>query len=771
MQSTQKYLKSISFGFIFSRPLFYICIAYICGIVLYYTMRPPVALLLVLFLSVAAISLIENNKRDITFLILILVMIFGALYSSLFFNVQCSYEQDTLYDLDVMVNDAPVVEDGRTSYIIKPQKGQAILLRVYNPDKNYKYGDTLRIKVKTEIPRGETNPGGFNYREYLKRKGVYATGSVQNGSIKYTGHKFSLRAPLIASRQWTENAINRLYQIKESSFLNSLIIGDRTNLESGIENDFINTGIIHALAISGLHVNILLSFIFYVLRFLQIGQDKKNTIALAAIGFYTLMVGAMPSVTRAFIMAAVILIGKTYDEETDTLSSIALAALIILFINPLQLYDIGFQLSFGATLSIIFFDKKLSNMLPFKGYIAESVALTLSAELGVLPISIYYFYRLPVYSLLANLAVVPMIPLIFILGIISIIIGSIFVPISYIFTLINTVIIRLAVTITGGISSLPASNLIIQRPYFFVIVCYYLMVFISIGLFDVSHKKIIIPAMAAIILFGVFYQPVYKDALITFIDVGQGDSSLICTGTSKILIDGGGSVRTKYSDFDVGEDVLVPYLLANHMRNIDVVFVSHEDNDHMGGIIALLENIRVGRIFLGERPEDNPLFDKLERIASSKNIPITYLNRGDKLSIGKVQIHVLNPSHDKIDVNNDSLAFNLTYGRADILYTGDIEMEGEDGILKSGLDIDTDILKVAHHGSSTSSTAAFLNKANPNISVISVGKNNYGHPNSGVLTRLSGYSKIYRTDEDGAVIINTDGKYISVKRWSEQNGL
>ena len=253
--------------------------------------------------------------------------------------------------------------------------------------------------------------------------------------------------------------------------------------------------------------------------------------------------------------------------------------------------------------------------------------------------------------------------------------------------------------------------------------------------------------------------------------MGQGDSSLICAGTSKMLIDGGGSVKTKYSDFDVGEDVLVPYLLANHMRNIDVVFVSHEDNDHMGGIIALLENIRVGRIFLGERPEDNPLFDKLERIASSKNIPITYLNRGDKLSIGKVQIHVLNPSHDKIDVNNDSLAFNLTYGRVDILYTGDIEMEGEDGILKSGLDIDTDILKVAHHGSSTSSTAAFLNKANPNISVISVGKNNYGHPNGGVLTRLSGYSKIYRTDEDGAVIINTDGKYISVKRWSEQNGL
>ncbi len=771
MQSARKYLKDISFEFIYRRPLFYICIAYICGIALYYTLRPPTALPLIIFFAAAALSLLIKDRRDITPLILILVMVFGVFYSALFFNDECTYEPGREYDLEAVVNDAPVIEDGRTSYIVKPQNGQAILLRVYDPSKNYGYGDELRVRVKIETPKGETNPGGFNYRDYLKRKGIYALGSAREGNIQYIGHTVNLKTPLVASRLWVEDTVERLYQKQEAAFLNSLIIGDRTNLETNVENDFINTGIIHALAISGQHVNILLLFIFYILGFFKLDHTKKNTIAIAVIGFYTLMVGAMPSVARSFIMDAVILIGKTYDEETDTLSSIALAALIILFADPLQLYDIGFQLSFAATLSILLLYEKLIRMLPFKGYIAGALSLTLSAEIGVLPISVYYFYRLPIYSLLANLVVVPIIPAIFILGIISIILGGVFLPLSYAFTAINTALIRLSIVITGAISALPHSSIIIQRPYAAVIIAYYLLALLVFGFIKSPHREYIIPALAVFIVFGVCYQPIYRGMNVTFIDVGQGDSSLVRMGTTKMIIDGGGSVKTKYSDFDVGEDVLIPYLLADHVRDIDAVFISHGDNDHMGGIIPLIENIRVGHIFLGEQPKDNPLFDKLKQIADSRDIPITLLSRGDKLRLGKADIYVLNPSDVKTDINNDSLVFKLSYGDTDILYTGDIEMEGERGILESGLNIDTEVLKVAHHGSSTSSTEAFLNSASPKISVISVGKNNYGHPNEGVLSRLSGYSEVYRTDRDGAVIINTDGSYLKVKKWSDHNGL
>ncbi|MDI6601456.1 MAG: DNA internalization-related competence protein ComEC/Rec2 [Thermoanaerobacteraceae bacterium] len=727
---------------------------------------------IVLFATAVIISLFTYLKRqDITVLILLDVMFFGIFYSMLFFNVNSMYESGREYVLDVMVYDSPMIEDYRTSYIVKPEKGQAILLNVYNSNKIYKYGDTLRIRVKTEIPKGETNPGGFNYRDYLKKKGIYATASISEKDILYIGHKIDIRTPFINSREWIENIINKLYPGKEAAFLNSLIIGDRTDLESDVEDSFINTGIIHALAISGLHVNILLLFIFYVLKLFKLSEVKRNITALSFIGFYTLTVGAMPSVTRAFIMAAVVLIGNTYDEEIDVLSGIALAAFIILFINPLNLFDIGFQLSFGATLAILLIYRKLSGLIPFKGYIADAVSSTISAEIGVLPVSIYYFFRLPVYSLLANLIIVPLIPVIFVLGIISIILGSIFWPMSYIFVFLNTMLIRLSIAITGQISSLPYSAIPMQRPYIAVIAAYYIFVFISLGFIKISYDRYVSACLALFIFLGIYFEPICRNMNITFIDVGQGDSSLIRHGRTKILVDAGGSVKSKGSDFDVGEDVLIPFLLSNHVTSIDVVFVSHTDNDHMGGLLPLIEKMKVKHIFLGEEPENNALFNRLKETARSKNIPISYLKRGDRVSLGKINIQVLNPSENKEDVNNTSLVFKLSYKDADVLYTGDIEMKGEADMLKSDMDLDADILKVAHHGSSTSSTRVFLDKVKPAVSIISVGKNNYGHPDDEVLLRLSEYSRVYRTDNDGAVIINTDGKYIKVKSWSDKYGL
>lgn len=768
MLNVQRCLNNISFEFFYRRPLLYICISFMAGISVSYLLRPSLSLAFIFFaLTIVMSILLYFKKMDITAMILLAILFLGQLYFLLFFNVGCIYEPGREYILKVMVYDAPEISGNRTTYVVKPEDGQAILLHTYNSKRLYQYGDVLKITVKPEIPKGETNPGGFNYREYLKRKGIYAVASANEGDIIYIGKIRDMRSIFINSRLWAIRTIGRLYPEREAAFLNSLIIGDRTNLKSDIEDSFINTGIIHVLAISGQHVNILLLFIFYALRFFNIRENKRNIIAITFIGFYVIMVGAMPSVVRAFIMSATVLLGRTYDEEVDVISGLALAAFIILLVNPLNLFDVGFQLSFGATLAILLFYRRIMGYLPIKGYLAETICLTISAEIGVLPLSIYYFFRLPVYTLLANILVVPFIPVIFIFGIISIISGGIFIPLAYGFAYLNTWLIKLVIVITEFISSIPYSVVLVQRPYIPVMIAYYLLVFIAFGFIRINHKRLVLACLVTAVALGIFFEPAYKDMNITFIDIGQGDSSLIRIGRTNILVDGGGSIKNEYSDFDVGEDVLLPYLLANHVTGIDVIFVSHTDNDHLGGLLPVAEKMGVRHIIMGKNPGDNDLYVKLKKISERRNIPITYLKRGDKMNIGKITIEVLNPGENETDINNSSLVFKLSYRETDVMYTGDIEMSGEADMVKSGMDLSTDILKVPHHGSATSSTQMFLDKARPVVSVISVGKNNYGQPNSAVIERLSRYSRIYRTDRDGAVIISTDGKNIKVKNWGE----
>ena len=276
--------------------------------------------------------------------------------------------------------------------------------------------------------------------------------------------------------------------------------------------------------------------------------------------------------------------------------------------------------------------------------------------------------------------------------------------------------------------------------------------------------KIIILLISVIVIFQF-----NKKIEICFLDVGQGDSCFITTPNHKtILIDGGGSTS---STFDVGKDTLIPYILDKGHTKVDYIFISHFDQDHSLGCAKIIENLTVSNLILNKQLEENDIYKHIVSIAKQKKVNLIYVKAGDVITLNGVKIKILHPQEKLIaenSINNNSIVFKLEYKSFSILFTGDIENIAEEVILSKNINLKADILKVAHHGSKTSSSQRFIEAVSPKIALIGVGKNNmFGHPNREVIERLQSYgTKIYRTDECGeiSITVNNRGKIVGIKK-------
>ncbi|KKC29968.1 hydrolase of metallo-beta-lactamase fold [Caldanaerobacter subterraneus subsp. pacificus DSM 12653] len=290
---------------------------------------------------------------------------------------------------------------------------------------------------------------------------------------------------------------------------------------------------------------------------------------------------------------------------------------------------------------------------------------------------------------------------------------------------------------------------------------YYIVLGILISRIELRKKKLAVAAsfmVIALLFFWNYFVP--KDLEVTFLDVGQGDATFVRTPHGRaFLIDGGGNPVFSNSSFDIGEDILLPFLYYKGVIKLDAVFISHTDIDHIGGIITVLENMKVDRVFIGVQKVEDQNFKKMMEVAGKKRVSVIFLKKGDKVEVDGVKVYVLHPDPGNLieenPINNNALVFKMRYGNISFLFTGDIEKPAEEVLKES--DLKTHVLKVAHHGSSTSSTPEFIEKADPQVFVIQVGKNSYGLPSERVVKYLKERGKLYRTDENGAVIVRTDG--------------
>jgi len=689
-----------------------------------------------------------------------------------------------------------------------------VKITLYRDTTYANYKDRVRIRgVKLHIPRNFKNPGGFDYKRYMEDYGIYVIGSLSKGSQieilnKYKGGILSY---IYKSKERLSLFIEKNAPPEESSILKTMVFGERSAISKEMRNIFSSTGIAHLLAVSGLHVGFVafaaflifknfFSFLFlrFYHRLFLIGAVQRFAafFTIFPVLYYSILVGASPSTVRAAIMAIVYLLSIVLYRERDIYNTLSLAALIILIWHPPSLFNIGFQLSFIAVLFIaygftMFQIKKDDNPLienPVKMFFLRHQWLynytfsSILATLGTLPIIAYHFNLISIIGPIVNILAIPLasliVPLTLIFSLLSNISEQIASPLINIPLFLTFILVKIAKFFTN----IPYYSMRVQTPSLLTVFIIYPLL---LGILNFKRNKWIKVGIVSISLFLILTYGIFNlqfsisnSLKVTFIDVGQAECSLIQFPNGKnMLIDGGRLM----DDFDAGGSIVAPYLWDIGVTKIDYVIGSHPDSDHVGGLLFILNEMPVRNYFDNGQESIDLIHVKLREIAREKNIPYMALHSGDKIEIDdKVKVEILHPTREISNLksqisnlkerghdNNFSIVMKITYGNFSVLFTGDIEKEVEEFMIGQGADLKSIILKAPHHGSSSSSTEEFIKAVNPEVAVFSVGYNNpFRHPNKKVLARYrDAGAKIYRTDRDGLIEIESDGRGYTVKTY------
>ncbi len=671
---------------------------------------------------------------------------------------------------------------------------KAVILSKIRDDRKYKIDSLYKVIypgnfIKAEgiyvKGRSKRNPGEFDYGKYLSEKGISGTLNIYNGDdIKIINNKPDFAANIILNiRKNIDSKISEFHNPQTAALLRGLLLADRSNIDYDTRTEFINSGVIHVLAVSGLHVGFI-AFIFIIL----LGRFNiylKSIITMFGLICFMIITGIPASVFRATIMAVVILISFLSNRTTNLFNSLAVAALIILILNPGELFQAGFQLSFSAVLSIAaiypIFREKI-NLVPAKFKFLKNILLfmgiSLAAQIGTLPFTLIYFGKLSVIALAANLIVIPLIGLIVADAVLTLTLTFMLPLLAEFYASANDFFAKILFFIVHSTGSFEYSFIRIRNFSTSDAVIFYCFIILGLFLykkFQNNYAQIIfITLIFADIL--LFYSIDNRDILpendlsVLMIDVGQGDSFLLKFPNGKTaLIDAGNAT----SNFDNGERVILPLLNHLGINEIDYGFVSHVDADHYGGFISLIMNKKIKKIFK-PRIDSSYLKDiKFEKFLRKEKIPFTYYKRGE-LNIGNVKIYILNDrrieSVLKLSNNDKSGLMKVEYGGTSILFTGDMEEDAENFYSNEYKEfLNSNILKVSHHGSKNGCLPVFLENVKPKISLISAGlKNKFGHPSHLILRMLNAAkSKIFRTDKSGAVIFASDGKSFFKINWRD----
>lgn len=642
----------------------------------------------------------------------------------------------------------------------------------------WRRGSVVTAPIKLSLPATARNPHAFDYANYLYWQGTHVTGETNYQEVRLTP-VYSVWASF---QEWQDNGAQRieaLYEDPETAgYMKSLLLGLSQEVSPELEAMYANLGLTHILAISGLHVTLVSSMFLWCLE--RIGASRKWAFITAVFFLmgYVFLVGASSSAIRSGLMGSVGLLCQVLGKRLDGKEVWAGALIIMLVVNPFQLWHVGFQLSFAVTLGlIIFVPYCLYVFVRVPVWIRTLVAVTLSAQLVSFPFLIYHFHMFSPVSWLVNLVVTP------ILSAVALPFGYIALVLDLIHPFLAVIPVSLSTLLLGWIHTPLFAIEKIKLPFTYwphpswwwivLYTCY--LIGVPIFWKNGYHRSRDIMLSFAIFLALVVAarQPFSgaEEVRITFLDVGQGDSVVVEIGDKKVyLMDAGGTMQfpaaekwmEKRDPFEVGKDVVLPYLMARGIEKIDRVVMTHGDLDHIGGFRALVSRFSFGEVIVnGTAPSD--LEGEIIQLFQQEGVPILTGLPGLSWSDGpSIEWKWLHPGESTFSGNDASVVLQLTAYNKTVLFTGDIERNGERQLVQNGL-TSVDVLKVAHHGSNTSSTQELLTITEPKAAVISAGvKNRYGHPTQDVLHRLiSSGSTVYRTDQHGAItlVITPAGLY------------
>ncbi len=655
------------------------------------------------------------------------IFLFSLVFITLIYTyyITSNVIYSTRYSLDTTKLRGIVIDiknGSKKTLIVKAKEKVSVII-----DNHYdvKIGDVVTIKGKMEKFNKNTVFNQFNYRNYMYSKKIYfkMTGKIEKIENGFNIYKIKGRI------------IDYINNFRSSSYLHTFILGNSNYIDDKVLDTYRNIGISHLLAISGTHITLLSSLLLKLLNKL----NKKTSFKIVTIFlcFYAFLTSFTPSILRAVLMFILININKIYKLKIKSNYILITIACLLLLYNPFYIYNIGFIFSFTISYFLIILSSDDNN------YFKKIFKTSLIASLVSIPILSNNFFQINIFTTLFNLVFVPFVSyILFPFSLVTFIIPC-FDNILYFFCLAME---KLAIFLNDF-------NIIIilkYIPFYFVIV-YYIVIFIS-----VRYKKFYL----IIVLLLFHYNIKYFDFnnYITMLDVGQGDSFLIELKHNKnILIDTGGNV---FSNYNMAKNKLIPYFKSRGIRKIDYLILTHGDYDHLGEVINLIKDFKVDNVIFNS-DSYNDLENEIITLLKQNNI--SYFKGFNKLNIGDVKFEFLNTKFYDNENDNSNVIY-LKINNYKFLFMGDAGNNREKSILKKYNLKDIDVLKVGHHGSKTSSGKDFINNINPKYSLISVGKNNrYGHPNKEVLNILDN-SKIYRTDQDGSVLIklNKNGYKIRI---------
>jgi competence protein ComEC len=647
---------------------------------------------------------------------------------------------------------------------------------------NLNSGNKIFLTGTYQKGRERRNPGEFDYDKYLKSNGI--TGlfiSYQTDSINIlSNQKDYFKALLHSVRKGIDNVIHDLHTPQTAGLLRGLILADRSEIDYETKTEFINSGVVHILAVSGLHVGyVLVIFIFIFGRF---GIYLRSILTIIGLLAFMFLTGVPPSVFRATLMAVVIIIAFLSNRSTNIINSISIAAFIILMINPNEIFNPGFQLSFSAVLAIGMlypYFQKMIFKLHLKHKLVEYILLffgvSLSAQIGTLPFTLAYFSKLSIIALFANLLVIPAVGVIIGIAFITIFIGSFTYGLAIYFAAANDLFSGWMIAFIKYTGSLDFSFLWIRNYSLYDAIIFYAGLILILFTLNNTSKSFLKISLVLILIISIFVYSRFDDKellaennlSVFMVDVGQGDAFLLKFPNGKTaLIDAG-----EANPFiDNGERVIIPLLDYLGIGKIDFGFISHLDLDHYGGFVSLIYNNRIKEVYR-PLPDSGSKSIRLEKFLRDMKVKTGIYDK-KSFDVGNTKIYFLNDpynySYKSFSSNNKSGIIKIVYGKTSFLFVGDCEHPAEYFLATNfGNMLDSDVLKVGHHGSSTGSSDAFLSLVSPDISLVSAGiKNKFNHPAETVINSLEEInSVIYRTDKVGAVLLESDGNEIKQVNW------
>ena len=666
------------------------------------------------------------------------------------------------------------------------------IVTVYDTRENtskIKIADKVRLKGKLRSPLRAKNPSQFDYGAYLKNHDTFSTFYTGKEGWEVIQKPYTLGGKFLQNLNDTRAKILRCQSkyMKPDNLevLGGIVFGDDAiNPPDHIKNSFINSGLLHILAASGMNVSVIFGIWFFIGTRLRLNYRLNIFIGALLVAFYTMMTGMGPSVLRAALMIEFVLLGKLIDRAADSIALVFFVAFLMLLYNPAMINDVGFQLSFVVTFALMFYCPPVLEYIKNKyaNFLAGAVLIPFVAQLWASPIQMFYFNTYATYSVFANFAITVFIMIISFLGFVGSILAMIPIQafadkVCMVFAFILNPVVSILINISNFFSGLPYSLLDTIHPHVLQMTLYYsfLVVFGFALRNKFQNKKLICAFFVILILFGLSFVKIpSKTCDIIVFDVGNADSFLIKSPENKyIMIDTAhGIYEGSNATFSQADSIINKYLKDNGIKSLDLLILTHFDSDHSGGAIDVMNTVKVKKVLISKYHEDSKLVRAfLKHVKENSVVCEEAVNNTKVFEEGSFVLKTFTPSFTQNpDENDNSTIALLSYKDFDMLFMADGGVRSFNKVKKDLKNNGIEIIKSGHHGARNTVSTKMINAVNPDAAVISTGPNDYGHPHKSTLkTYAKNNVKTYRTDTSNALKISSDGKQYRIYKYNTIN--